>query len=1314
MSFNPLEYFVGRKEEIELFNELLSSDQNPWVMTVDGLSGTGKSLLVDWLIKNGCANIPSARLTLASNANTHDLISIIAEQIHPNVSRDYEEGMKRIREVEERQSLVNYAPSLEMSAISKGSISGSEQSVGPVSVDMGGMAEMVKEERETRRLDLLVDTLSRYLKGQTWVLFVDEASYLEYPALERFFITKLFPRLRNRFPHFRLYLTGQSVPSKFDRRQRVEATLETFPQGDVRLLFEKAGITDQNLQQRVFSLTLGHPLLTSMLVEHFLELGDKSTMVGAIEVEGILEESERTEWIYTRILDVIPDPSLREIAANLSLFEWFDLSLLRVVFDYQISEKEFSDLVRRSFIKTLEGGKWRCHDIILKHLRPHRVSLLQDESRQIFRKIADALRERVAEEEDRSGIWNFRERINLTSSALVALLEVSLSEAEDYLLREIAEGLVMDIEYLYPLIRFIESRPMPDSIRAEVEHAKQNIEAMNLEQYSLENGIYLDRLGQHISEHGYIWMAVELKYTAALFFNAFDEVEKALAAAQNACEYENSLENRLLMVRVLTEAGRFDEAKDQLGKVEEEFGQHAGIQIERARQAFSEGEWDNGMQILFAAVSRYPQDVETREILMEILFENEQYDGVLAQAEAIMEIDPTHTKAGLIRMDALLYLNRYDELMEVVREGDLSIATAVDVLAPALAILNDPITRGRLLAELEVDPELVPPAVVNIMSFYFSQRGEVDTTDMLVKSLESHWPEAHPVGESYRAMARLKANRIDEALEVGEALLKQKGAVLDTYIIVAECYYMQGKLDESIQILEETIQQFPYSRDLIESLIAQKYMSNQQPDNALAYLNQVAEQRELEPFSLQALATVYEMLGRFDDAIEILEKLIFTTGRSELPIQNQLAVRGKYAILLAEKGERQKAADIAYSLLNLSHDPSLIAPQAAAIFLNLEDEDGLRAAFHSSDNWDVNDRSTFLGWLSSLILKRNASVEGLLAEFAAHPDRMEIVIAIDNLITQTNQLSLAPQIFQRIKEVSPGMFDAYIQMQQDTINQGGPAQIQQLEAAIAIEPENFQYHLALGRFYLAQGEFQKAKQTFAEAVRLNPGIEETVLQFQAVAFLEAGYLDMAQEILEPYLAILPPPLGLLDAVWLYLEAIGDREAELKLLDSAGEAYPHLKQVVVETKVDYDIEEGHFEEALEAIDQLRAKEQLEPGLAISRITALNRLERFEEALAAVEEELARPDISPLFESTLLSLKSLSLLASGNLDEAMSAVIQAIALDKNNAGLHFDLAELSLLKEDWTMAYESIMNGLALAPDQLPEYQEDLKDLLEKLE
>ena len=163
----------------------------------------------------------------------------------------------------------------------------------------------------------------------------------------------------------------------------------------------KAGLNDPGTAKRLFEFTDGHPLLLSMWIEEELDREGPDGNAHLDEPSAQADEAERTRWIYDRIVHRFSDSTARKVAANLSLLEWFDLGLLRSVFDPAFSEEAFEQMVNRSFIKPLGKKRWRCHDMVRKHLPAHRRSVDPEECAEVCRRAAEAFLKRLTQEEER-------------------------------------------------------------------------------------------------------------------------------------------------------------------------------------------------------------------------------------------------------------------------------------------------------------------------------------------------------------------------------------------------------------------------------------------------------------------------------------------------------------------------------------------------------------------------------------------------------------------------------------------------------------------------------------------------------------------------------------------------------------------------------------------------------------------------------------------------------------------------------------------------------------------------------------------------
>ena len=116
----------------------------------------------------------------------------------------------------------------------------------------------------------------------------------------------------------------------------------------------------------------------------------------------------------------------------------------------------------------------------------------------------------------------------------------------------------------------------------------------------------------------------------------------------------------------------------------------------------------------------------------------------------------------------------------------------------------------------------------------------------------------------------------------------------------------------------------------------------------------------------------------------------------------------------------------------------------------------------------------------------------------------------------------------------------------------------------------------------------------------------------------------------------------------------------------------------------------FEEALAALDQAIALDDKNPIHFFTRAGVLHQLEKFEEALAAIDQAIALDDKNPIHFFTRANvLRQLE-----KFEEALAAIDQAIALDDKNPGHFFTRANVLRQLEKFEEALAAIDQAIAL--------------------
>ncbi len=1310
MKFDALTHLTGRDHQIAAFERLMSGQGTIWAMLVDGFSGTGKSLLVDWLRKFKCPNIPTAKLTLSRSLHEVQLLSSLADQINPTIGA----GFSRLLAEEARQPLLQYSPTVSMEAVDKGSIEGASQSINLTLEST--FSDIVKLEKQTRRLDMIVNALST-LGGQTWVLFVDQYEYLTNPDAENL-LHNLILRLHTSFPGFRVYLTGQSVPEDwFSRYERYTFTLSSLSITQTRELLDSVGVKQEELQRSVFEATEGHPLLVSMLIEDVLASdGEINAELLTESLEG-LDEPTRTTWIYERIVDRFEDPVLRRLATNLSLFEWFDLSLLRSVFGEGVSEESFHELVRRSFVKSLSAGRWQCHEIIRRYLRSNREQLDPVAYRETHKKIFRSIEARIQEEEEHFGEQFFPGRLEFITAALNSSAAFSVPQAVKFADLEVASSAASDnTEYLFGFAHYLVNSELPDDLSQLGANVLRLLGGLSLSRLDADSLDFIDKLSSVSLEANELTANDTLLSIGAYSSLLIGDPKRARTFACRAIETNDTTENRVLLIDILAKSGAVSEAEAELEAAKATLGDSPNLRMASTGIALATGDRKKAITGYTEIITQFPQAcTEARIKLAGILFEDNELDAALKQLQTVLDSDPQNQDALILRLDILIAQGRVREAMGSAKDLAGFLPSILNQITPSLAMFSDPLAKSNMLADLMYQPEDVPTGVFLIWMNFLALQGDVEYVDRIGEYLEKRYPEIKDIVNEKRGTARSFAGRHEEAIKILEPLIKLKELIPDAYFSLANSLGEIGQHEREREVLEEWSKRLPAFADRVDQLMAQSFSKDQGAAAALKYLQNKAKKNQLGPLAQLTLAQNLAE-GHPEEAIKILERVIYTQDRDTLPIGSLIESRLLLATLLINTGAHAKARQIPPELIKALPDVPQASIAAAKILAMLQDEEGLRQMVNiESGNPMV--QAEVLVALSQLIQNREPTLEGLVAELEKYPERMEILMAIDLLLTKKGQLD---EFVQLIPHIPPDLLARYQRFQNVLLRVLSPAQEQQLRKQKALTPDSLQIRVALVKALRANGKISEAIQELNEMALLYPETEDLRLQMSLEIFIDTGKFGEAENLLAPYMEMKSPPVPIAGAIWNLLSAKGDIAQKREFAERVNEDYPGFLDSVEEEEfqswLQEILEKGEPQTLLEVVETWlksyakNAPEEPTPAdYLLWKVRALKKLGRLPEALEILEELEQREDLETQLAVKIYLLMGEVLQESQDLDTAEAAFSQAITVDPWNSRPYESLVKLYKLQERWDDAFDALKTAVAVKPTLIEQYESELRTL-----
>jgi tetratricopeptide (TPR) repeat protein len=383
---------------------------------------------------------------------------------------------------------------------------------------------------------------------------------------------------------------------------------------------------------------------------------------------------------------------------------------------------------------------------------------------------------------------------------------------------------------------------------------------------------------------------------------------------------------------------------------------------------------------------------------------------------------------------------------------------------------------------------------------------------------------------------------------------------------------------------------------------------------------------------------------------------------------------------------------------------------AARIYATLGAEAEIRALLPEAARMSPVVQLELIEKLAQFILSRHPTEADLIAAASVAPDRLELLEALVKLAVTTRGKDGAVEAMSRLYQEAPGMIERSVELTGQAIAQMNHVQVEAIKQQVRGTPLEGPILL-----YVAQTRVKQKRITVDEGRREMQAVVATIPEeverataFEAQMLIEAGHLDDAAALLAPHLEAESRPLA--GAVAALLRARGDRDEELAFLHRLAERQPEVRRHALERVVDILIEQGEHEEALGILDVLEREAPLEVGLLLSRASALEELDRKDEAVAALDVASRLEGASDDLRALALGRHARLLRDAGGVDDAIALYEEAVRLGPRVAWLRFGMAKAYKARERWDDALNTILDGVALAPERHAEFEDELRELL----
>jgi hypothetical protein len=375
--------FVGRKAEIALFDNTLSSPQKP-ILFFHGIGGIGKS----WLVNRLISKCQDKQIALVDYNNTHmdflDIIVTIQNQLSGSGFENFQKDLERndfIRRAQTVQAL-KLLTTMKQPIFYEQSDT-TDELLHYLSMPDAERMRMVQKVRGSLTASFVAD-LAELSQDRKCILFFDTVERIGTDTGD-WLQNDLFPRLVSlQSENLLVVLAGrkESFLARLSREWKYhieERELTSFDQFEVEQYLNSAGLGKPTSEvcELIYDFTRGHPLCVGLAVDLLAEYtlqGDKLdvTMLRAYKED--ISSEIISGFLTQRILDRISS-ELSQLVMACSIPHWFDASIMRhLVIDTELSYAQSIDYLEKikafSFVRPYFEGRrgYGFHEVVRQFL----------------------------------------------------------------------------------------------------------------------------------------------------------------------------------------------------------------------------------------------------------------------------------------------------------------------------------------------------------------------------------------------------------------------------------------------------------------------------------------------------------------------------------------------------------------------------------------------------------------------------------------------------------------------------------------------------------------------------------------------------------------------------------------------------------------------------------------------------------------------------------------------------------------------------------------------------------------------------------
>ncbi|HXF12530.1 MAG TPA: tetratricopeptide repeat protein, partial [Terriglobales bacterium] len=430
--------------------------------------------------------------------------------------------------------------------------------------------------------------------------------------------------------------------------------------------------------------------------------------------------------------------------------------------------------------------------------------------------------------------------------------------------------------------------------------------------------------------------------------------------------------------------------------------------------------------------------------------------------------------------------------------------------------------------------------------YYFAE-GDLDKATAEYGSLHQQHPKDPEVSRNYVQLLILK-NRLPEADQLNEAMLKSNGKDDQALTFRGEIQLQRNQINEAVQTLQGVVTRNPdtavahYQLGLALSRLGEPDRAGAEWQEAIRLRpNMVEADRALAALSLQKS----DMAGLERYASEI--------------IQLQPASSDGYALRSVSFMARKR-----YPAAELDARKAVeVAPQSPAGYLEMGDLNSLNHKNSEAINWyeqalshDSNSIDALRGLANVYVSQKqpDKAISAINSHITTSPNNSSFYDLLGSVMLTKKDYSGAETAFRKAVQLNKNNVDAYVKLGQSQLARGATNETLGTYAeATAANPKDPGLYVLTGIAYEHMHELDKAKAAYQTALQLKPDNPQASNNLAYVLLETNGSVDQALQLAQTARRNMPESSNVADTLgWafykkgVYESAIGMFQEAIKL------------------------------------------------------------------------------------------------------------------------------------------------------------------------